>query len=423
MRSLRSLVALCALAAVSLPPDAHAATSRVLYEFAGGPKDAQYPYAGLIADKAANLYGTTYDGGSGACSDGRFGGCGAVFRLAPDGTETVLHSFQGGSDGEGPYASLIADKAGNLYGTTLYGGGDTQCYPIGCGTIFKLAPDGTETILHGFTGSGDGAFPYAALIADKSGNFYGTAAQGGGGSCTNDFGCGTVFELAADGTYHVLYEFTGENGDGGNPSGALLEDKSGYLYGTTGAGGDLGCSIDGASGCGTVFKLAPDGTETVLYAFEGGSDGRFPTAGVITDQTGDFYGTTFAGGSSGCYAEIGCGTVFKLAADGTETVLHAFVGGKEGHWPYAGLVADAAGNLYGTTFQGGMHKKGVVFELTAGGREKVLHAFEGRRYGDGVDPYAGLLMDAAGNLYGTTVGGGNRKCGDYGCGTVFEIVR
>jgi uncharacterized repeat protein (TIGR03803 family) len=236
--------------------------------------------------------------------------------------ETVLYSFKGGSDGSNPAAGLIVDSSGNLYGTTFNGGGGSGCgSDFGCGTAFKLAPDGTETVLHAFTGGSDGGLPEAGLIADGSSNLYGTAYQGGASNL------GVVFKLAPDGTETVLYSFKG-GGDGGVPAGTLIADSSGNLYGTTSEGGGSGCF---GNGCGTVFKLAPDGTETVLHAFTGGSDGAHPNVALIADGAGNLYGTTGGGGITLCYE--GCGTVFKLAPDGTETVLHAFTGAATGIFP------------------------------------------------------------------------------------------
>lgn len=399
--------------------EASGAGYNVLYRFKAMP-DAAYPYAPLIADHAGNFYGTASAGGSGNCSNDHLYGCGAVFELSADGTETVLHSFQGGSDGLAAYGALLSDKNGNLYGTTYYGGGDTSCYPIGCGTVFKIAPNGTETIVHAFQGS-DGSFPVAGLVADKKGNLFGTASDGGNTGCFAQLGCGVVFKIAPDGSYTMLYVFTGQNGDGSNPSGRLFAGAKGDFYGTTDTGGDQSCSVGGNVGCGTVFKLMSDGTEKALYAFHGGSDGAHSTAGLVADAAGNFYGTTYYGGGTGCFENLGCGTVFKLSPDGSETVLYRFSGAQDGEWPHGGVILDRKGNLFGPAFVGGAHKRGILFELTSKGRLVVLHAFEGKAHEDGVDPYAGLLMDRAGNLFGTTVGGGKHDCGGYGCGTIFEI--
>jgi uncharacterized repeat protein (TIGR03803 family) len=212
-------------------------------------------------------------------------------------------------------------------------------------------------------------------------------------------------QLAYAGSYQVLWKFDPSQGDGALPGGGVLRDAAGNLYGTTEGGG--------AFQAGTVFKLAEDGTETVLYSFHGGNDGAGPTSALITDAAGNFYGTTTWGGTGAC--GVGCGTVFKLRPDGTETVLHSFQGdGKDGYYPRAGLVMDQAGNLYSTTQGGGTGSSGTVFEVSAGGKEKILHSFTG---GDGELPYYGsLLMDTSGNLYGTTEMGGG-----YGQGVIFMV--
>ena len=321
----------------------------------------------------------------------------------------VLYTFKGGSDGSGPVAGLIMDAAGNLYGTTAAGGG-TGCGGAGCGTVFKFAPAGTETVLYSFAGGTDGAYPEAGLIMDGSGNFYGTTSGGGTGGCQGQ-GCGTVFEVARDGTETVLHAFAGGTGDGSTPVAGLIMDKSGNLYGTTIAGGS------GANG--TVFKLAPDQTETVLYAFQGGSDGSNPYAGLIMDRSGNLYGTTEYGGTGGI---VSAGTVFEVTPDGREKVLWNFCSRNscdDGEFPLAGLIRDKAGNLYGTTAWGGI--EGTAFQLAPDGTLTTLHTFTD--HPDGANPYGGLVMDKSGDLYGTTQAGGN-TCGNYGssCGTVFRIA-
>jgi uncharacterized repeat protein (TIGR03803 family) len=262
----------------------------------------------------------------------------------------VLHSFQSGSDGARSIASLIADQAGNVYGTSLYGGGTAGMYcPEGCGTIFKVAPDGTETILHAFAGyPSDGAESESGLLADEAGNFYGMTTTGG------QYGAGTIFKLAPDGTETVLHSF--RTHDGKNPQGALIADQAGNLYGTAQNGG-TGRACDG--GCGTAFKLAPDGTFTVLHSFRGGNrDGATPLTSLLADQAGNLYGTAVSGGRSNF------GVVFKLTADGTSTVLHSFAGGQgDGQNPDTNLIADQRGYLYGTTAQGGTNDLGVVYKV------------------------------------------------------------
>ncbi len=344
----------------------------VLYSFTGGA-DGAYPYAGVICESEGNIYGTTAGGGS--------AGAGVVFRVDGAGHETVLYSFTGGTDGGYPGAGLIEDWAGNFYGTT--GGGGAS----GAGAVFKLDRRGNETVLYSFTGGVDGGYPEAGLIQDLAGNLYGTTSSGGAS------GAGVVFKLDRRGNETVLYSFTG-GADGGYSYAGLIQDLFGNLYGT-GSGG-------GASGAGVVFKLDRRGNETVLYSFTGGADGGYPYAGVVQDFFGNLYGTTCCGGAS--FA----GVVFKLDRRGNETVLHSFTGGADGGYSYAGLIQDLFGNLYGTASGGGAAGAGVVFKVDTRAHESVLYSFPGS---DGSNPVAGVIEDAAGNFYGTTIGGGPANSG------------
>jgi uncharacterized repeat protein (TIGR03803 family) len=336
-----------------------------LYSFTGYPTDGEFPVAGLVRDKEGNLYGST-----------KFGGTydvGTVFRVDRNGKETVLYSFTGGADGANPLAGLVLDKAGNLYGTAPYGG-DLSCTlqgPYGCGVVFRIDGTGHETVLYTFTGGADGGFPTAGLIWDQRGNLYGTTEFGGLASCS----CGVVFKLDLAGKETVLYSFTG-GADGAYPFAGLVLNKAGNLYGTTSYGGDLNCAPLPGLGCGNVFKLKPNGKETALYNFTGGADGFSPVAGVVQDCKGNVYGTASAGGDLSCASGqgFGCGVVFKLKPNGRETVLYTFSGGSDGGFPAAGLIWDGKGNLYSTTSQGGdlgssnpscsVIGCGVVFKLT-----------------------------------------------------------
>ena len=356
-----------ALAALTITP-AHGQTS--------WPKGAN-PFAGVVRDLAGNLYGTTTYGGEKFC--GFYGtGCGVVYKLDPAGHEKRLYAFMGLADGGTPSYAGVIDSAGNLYGTTSQGG---QGVP-GSGVVYKLDPAGQETVLYTFTGGSDGANPSFGVVRDSAGNLYGTT--GGGGDC-----CGVVFKIDPSGHYTVLYTFTG-GADGGYPGGGVIRDSAGNLYGTTENGGDLSCTAFFSPGCGVVFKVDPSGQETVLYSFTGGADGGFPfVAGVIRDPAGNLYGTTFAGGGSGCndsggFGTDGCGVVYKLDTSGQETVLHTFTGGSDGGNPFPGLVRDRAGNLYGTTGGGGdlsctfypyAPGCGVVFKVDPSGQETVLYSF------------------------------------------------
>lgn len=406
---------------------AHAGEAMVLHAFAGMP-DGELPLGNLLEDSAGNLYGTTIVGGKKGCPDNP--GCGTVFKIATDGTESVLIAFDGKSHGGLPYAGLIADSAGNLYGTTSSGGDPSCDSGYGCGAVFKLAPDGTETIVYAFEWGADGAFPMAQLTADGNGNIFGTTTYGGLTTkyCpAGYFGCGTVFKIAADGTETVLHRFTGA--DGAYPEARLWIDAAGDIFGTTFQGG-ANCQSGG--GCGTVFELKPDGKQKVLYSFcsqANCTDGSQPYyAGVIADSAGNLYGTTTFGGDSFCPG--GCGTVFELSAGNSFKVLHTFTdvafGGADGAYPVGDLTADGSGNLYGTTYSGGDSGCG------GGGCGSVYEVSQ-----DGTEsvlhgfakksmgrlPKGGLLLDSAGHFFGTTAAGGAQCKEQAGCGTVFEFKR
>jgi uncharacterized repeat protein (TIGR03803 family) len=335
--------------------------------------------------------------------------------------EQILYSFYDRGGTVSPVSSLVSDASGNLYGTTAYSGAN------GAGTVFELSPTAggwTETVLHNFNADGiDGFFATAGLVFDAAGNLYGTTQFGGTGSCTNGFGCGTVFELTptASGTWteKVLHNFTGP--DGFQVHAGLTIDAAGNLYGTTVNGGSYGH--------GAVFEVSPtaDGkwSGKVLHNFTGGSDGGVPYGGVVLDAAGNVYGMTSAGGGITSLCRFGCGTVFELSsnADGhwTGKALHSFSNKSgDGRYPSTALVFDAAGNLYGTAGAGGGDfNGGIVFELIPHSdghwTEKVLHSFNQKRT-DGLNPSADLILDAAGNLYGTTQGGGSSSQG-----TAFKL--
>jgi uncharacterized repeat protein (TIGR03803 family) len=400
---------------------------KVLHNFNGS--DGSASRSGLVFDAAGNLYGTTTGGGTYPCGDL---GCGTVFELSPTQgggwTEKVLHSFNDdGIDGINPFAGLVFDAAGNLYGTTAQGGTD-PCGPLGCGTVFELSPmpggGWTEKVLYSFGNGTDGAYPlYGALIFDAAGNLYGTTSSGGTHNCQGNGGCGTVFKLTPTvggaWTETVLYNF-GNGTDGYAPeAGVILDPAGGNLVGTTTYGGTNGCAVSQYSGCGTVFELTPAAgggwTETVVHDFGGDLDGATPLAGLTLDAAGNLYGTTFVGGT------YDLGTVFRLSPAGlgwSETVLYNFSLGSGGG-PGAGtLVFDAAGNLYGTVYYDGVYFGGTAFKLSPTGTETVLYSFD---HYDG--DWAGLIFDATGNLYGTTQYGGTNQCEGLlpGCGTVFEL--
>jgi uncharacterized repeat protein (TIGR03803 family) len=329
----------------------------VLYSFKGGT-DGAIPVADLL-DTGSFLYGTTTRGGGQGCGGQ---GCGTVFSInLATGAEGVLYSFKGGTDGSIPVAGLL-DTGSYLYGTTMRGGGQ-GCGGQGCGTVFSInLATGTVGVLYAFKGGTDGSEPEASLTSVGN-NLYVTTARGGGQGCGGQ-GCGTVFSInLATGAVGVLHSFKGGT-DGAVPVADLL-DVGGNLYGTTTQGGGLGC---GGQGCGTVFSINPaSGAVRVLYSFKGGADGTHPRAGLL-DVGGNFYGTTAQGGGQACGGQ-GCGAAFSInPATGAEGVLYAFQGGTDGAVPVAGLL-DAGGYLFGTTARGGGQGCaglgcGTVFDLT-----------------------------------------------------------
>lgn len=399
------------MAAVFVPPAWATDKYTTLYNFKGG-SNGSYSVAGLVFDAAGNLYGTTFRGGGGCPGDG----CGTVFELTPSNgkwKESVLLRLHG-MQGILPTAGLILDAKGNLYGTAS---GSLR----GNGMVFKLTPGAngnwSVTVLHAFAGGKDGQEPWGGLVLDLAGNLYGTTAFGGGyGSCNGYFQtyCGTVFELSPPVTKggkwkeKILYRFRGRP-DGANPSASLILDTAGNLYSTT--------AIGGAHGWGTVFKLTQGAngkwTESVLHSFNESTDGAEPFSSLVFDKVGNLYGTTYSGASSGF------GTVFKLApsSDGwKETVLHTFQGGGDGGNSYSGLIFDSPGNLYGTTSGAITNGSGTVYKLapesSGAWTETILHSFTG-----GNGSVAPLILNSDGNLYGTAGGG------TYSFGVVFEVLQ
>lgn len=408
----RAALALAAFT-LTLAIGAQAQTESVLYSFSGG-SDGGNPNGGIISDAAGNLYGTTFSGGNLSACNGI--GCGVVFKLSPNSTgwtETVLHTFSG-RDGANPASALIFDADGNLYGTTS-AGGTLTCYGAGCGVVYKLSPHiggWTQRVLYNFGGGTDGFAPYYQLVADAAGNLYGTTLSGGTlvNCASHTYGCGTVYEISNNGgkswPFHVLYSFS--DSDSSSPASPLVFDPSGNL---------LGSGVGGSGG--VIYRLSPTSgstwKNTLLYFF-GGANGNYPQG--LVDGGQNFYGVTYQGGAGGGLQlcnnlQPGCGTVFQLSVNSTEageavlhnfngfdanpngslifvkgilygadssdvfalsrpgdtgiwkkTVLHTFGGAGDGSSPRAPLLNDASGDFFGVTYQGGTSGKGTIFEIT-----------------------------------------------------------
>ena len=381
-------------ACVMLLTAASASTTKVIYNFAGG-KDGEYLDTDLVMDSAGNIYGTSVQGGD-------FGG-GTVFELSPSGsgwTHTVLYSFTGGADGAEPYKGVTLDSQGNLYGTAVTGGSGS-C-DGGCGVVYKLTNSGgswTQTVIHSFTGGNDGSGPGSGLTFDPRGNLYGMTPTGGA------YNFGVVYQLKpqTNGTWklNVIHAFTGGDDGSSGSAGRFILDHAGNLYGVA--------TVGGAYGFGVAFELMRSQTGwnlIPLYAFKDQPDGALPYGGLIFDKAGNLYGTTYYAGAHDV------GTVYKLTHSNgawTETVLYSFKGGTDGSSPIGAVVSDNAGNLYGTTSDGGTGCAcGVIFKLAhnANGTwtESVPYRFTGAP--NAGFAYNGMVVDPAGSFYGATVHGG-----------------
>ena len=378
---LLALVLIVTFVFVATPRQGFAQTFTDLYNFCPvlPCADGSQPFAGLVMDTMGNLYGTAPYGGSSAY--------GVVFKVDSSGAESVLYSFTGSADGGRPFAALLRDKHGTLYGTSVDGGAFSN------GVVFQIDSAGKETVLHSFKGkTTEGCYPYQGLVEDRAGNFYGTTFACG---ASNQ---GTVFKLSPKGKATVLHSFEGGSKDGGYPFyGGLLMDAAGNLYGVTLRGGP--------TNQGVLYKLTRKRALTVLHGFAGGTkDGCYPQGIPVMDRSGNLYGTTEACGASGL------GIVWKVSQNGAETILHHFGGGSaDGATPTSGVVLDANGDLYGDTTTGGSQlDTGTVYELSNSGTLTLLHSFE---YTEGAFPYGGLLRDAKGGLYGTAYFGGTYSWG------------
>jgi uncharacterized repeat protein (TIGR03803 family) len=360
-------------------------------------------FATPLIDNLGNVFGTAENGGSGKC--------GVVYELVNNGggsyTNLTLHNFTGGNDGCEPYGGVVMDSAGNLYGTTFEGGANTG------GVVYEMVNNGggsyTLKVIHAFSNGTGGGSPLGDLFMFK-GSFYGVTVYGGGGGCNK--GCGTVYRLTKSGgkwVETVLYVFN-NHGDGYWPYAGVVLDSDGNIYGTTYQGGSFRL--------GTVFRLSSGSNkETILHSFDGGADGSYITAGVVLDSAGNLYGGASEAGKGDA------GTIYQLKRSGSKygfKVIFTFTG-QDGVSPYdepGHLAIDSAGNIYGTAAHGGAHNAGTVFKLAAGSFHFTnLHNFNSGEKG-GKDPSGGVNLDSLGNLYGTTVNGGNK----LGYGTVWQIA-
>ena len=381
-----------------------ASTTQVIYSFAGG-NDGEYTDTELVMDNAGNMYGTSVQGGL-------YGG-GTIFQVTPAGVHTVLYNFTGGADGGEPYKGVTLDAHGNLYGTAVTGGGGS-CEG-GCGVVFELANSGggvwTFSVVHTFTGGRDGSGVGAPVVFDKRGNLYGMAPTGGA------LGFGTIYLLkpgASGWTLKVIHTFTGGADGLGGSAGRMIFDARGHVFGVS--------TVGGLNGDGLVFELTPTSVGewqlTSLYDFKDSPDGALPYGGLVLDKAGNLYGTTYYAGKNDL------GTVYELARRNgtwTERVLHSFKGGSDGDSPISTLVADAAGNLYGTTSNSGSVGCGcgTIFKMTRNSlgvwTESVVYRFKGQP--DGGFAYNGLVSDSKGNFYGATVHGGTTNDG-----TIYKVT-
>jgi len=401
LQSIRKFLFVFVACAVSAATAHAASTTKIVYSFAGGA-DGEYLDSDLVTDSAGNIYGSTVQGGT-------FGG-GTVFEVTPAGVHTVLYNFTGGADGGEPYKGVTLDAHGNLYGTAVTGGGGS-CEG-GCGVVYKLANSAgtwTQSVIHTFTGGNDGSGPGSGVTFDKQGNLYGTTPTGGAK------GQGVIYQLkpgAGGWSLHVIHTFTGGADGAGGSAGRLIFDAAGNIYGVA--------TVGGVNGDGTVFELSlTEGKWQLktLYAFKDQPDGALPYGGLIFDKQGNLYGTTYYAGANDD------GTVYKLTrgkTSWTETVLYSFKGGNDGSAPISTLVSDAAGNLYGTTSDGGGGCGcGVIFKMThntnGSWTESVPYRFTGAPAPGFA--YNGMVVDSFGNFYGTTVHGGSTNDG-----TVYKFT-
>jgi uncharacterized repeat protein (TIGR03803 family) len=379
-----------------------ASNLKVVYTFSFS--DGSSPNGDLILDSAGNLYGTTQFGGS--------SNRGLVFKLDAKGKQTILYTFTGASDGGIPIGRLLRDTAGNLYGITS-AGGDPTC---SCGTVFKLTNNGSLKVLHNFKGGKDGSQnqgqPELGLVM-VNGDLYGSASFGGVSGCDPTLGCGVIFKVTPAGKETVLHRFTGQ-ADGAFPQ-DLIHDQAGNIYGATGGSYQQG-------NAGTIFKVDTSGKFSTIFTLPGGADGNSPRWRLTRNSQGLIHAVTqFGGNTATCgLGSQGCGVVFKVNAAGKEHVVHTFGTAHNGEEPSSGVFDDGKDDFFGTTFYGGTTNStctlgcGVLYQIAAGGKYSVLHRFTGAN--DGWLPTGGLIEDASGNLYGAALLGGS------GNGVIYKVT-
>jgi uncharacterized repeat protein (TIGR03803 family) len=355
----------------------------VLYNYGTNFDDPITPSGVVAQGRDGKLYGAAAFGGAFSC--------GAVFKITTNGTYSKIHDVETNTN-EGCYleGGLTLGTDGNFYGTTAEGG-------VGSGgTIFKMTPSGSVTVLYSFTNGSDGGFPFAPPVQARDGNFYGTTSEHGAN------GYGTVYKLTSGGTFSTLHQF--DLTDGAAPLGPLVQGTDGSLYGTASSGG-----ADGLLGSGVVFKITTAGNLTVLHSFSDNPDGAEPDAGLIQGTDGNYYGTTRSGGTSGA------GVVFKITPAGTLTVLHSMESTADGGNPVAGLVQASDGNFYGANVIGGSLGYGTLFKITASGTFSVLYNFDGTT---GSEPSSTLFQHTNGILYSDAFCGGRITSGSPDCDPV-----
>lgn len=395
-----------------------------LHQFRADLGDGAWPNGPLLQASDGNFYGTTRSGGTQDCRPADPVSCGLIFKMTPDGTESVFYKFGSvTNDGYTPGGPLMQGADGALYGLTSnggeYGGG---------GTAFKITLDGAYTVLHSFGGTPeDGIVPVGGLIQATDGNFYGVTASGGANHCfqipQDGPNCGTVFRMTPSGETTILYSFGTSISDGVLPNGSLIQASDGNFYGTTLNGGANACTLsNGTNNCGTLFRMTPSGDVTILHHFGPSvQDAIAPLGGLIQGTDGALYGTTLSGGGGNCGALFSCGTVFRITLAGDLSILHAFaVNSREDGDGPSRLIQARDGNFYGTTGSGGANTgdlNGTAYRLTPAGVLTTLYSFGPLNIGAS-NPVHGLVEANDGAFYGTTT----YADGGAGVGSVFKLV-